>query len=126
MSSDSERLLLFGLLGLIAWELWPKSPAAPGVSMGGDPLSKTPPWVQQLSAAEQLQCDQTEPDALECLLAIPQGPGGSSSFPYVPGGTASPGGFNPVVNFFNPTQGIFSMCNQGPASIARPSLWSIS
>lgn len=120
MQSNSERLLLFGLLGLIAWELWPKSAPAPMGSVANDPLSNTPPWVQQLSIVEQFDCPQASPDALECLLAIPQGPGGT--YTSVPQG---PGGSDQIVNYFNPVQGIFSLCNQVPANIVRPSLWSM-
>lgn len=122
MTSNSERLLLFGLLGLIAWELWPKQSAVPSIRSINDPLSNTPPWIQQLSLAEQLDGGNQNPDMLETLLSIPQGPGGSPSVMYGPGGSAS--GQN-ITNFFNPTQGI-NFCNQSPSNIVRPSTWSVA
>lgn len=113
--TDTEKLVLFGLVGLIAWELWPnRQQAAPVAGYDNDPLSNTPPWIQQLATAEQFDCVETD-DALDCLLSIPQGPGGTSNFPT-----------NQPINFFNPTRGIFGACNQTPGNIVRPSLWSIA
>lgn len=110
--SDTEKLLLFGLVGLIAWELWPKQQPQLQSLVNSDPLSNTPIWVQQLSAAEQAECSEPE-SVLECLLSIPQGPGGTYTNHFEP------------INYFNPTRGILGLCDQTPGSV-RSRTWSLS
>jgi len=107
--TDTEKLLMFGFLGLIAWELWPKKTTAPtGLGLQPvDTMSNTPPWIQQLSQVEQQEFIQEikEGDTFENLLSIPQGPGGTSNYNY---DNVQP------INFFNPTRGLLSLCSQQP------------
>lgn len=114
---DTEKLFLFGLIGLIAWELWPKSPAPPSL-ISSDPLNNTPIWIQQLSAVEQNEYMEEikEGDIFENLLSIPQGPGGTYNYDVT--------NFQPI-NFFNPTRGIMGFCNQTPG-VVTPRVWRTS
>lgn len=48
MMTNAEKAVTWGLLALIAWELWqPRGMAAGGATAQG---TETPPWVRQLSA----------------------------------------------------------------------------
>jgi hypothetical protein len=103
---NTERLVTWGLLALIAYELY-RPPKAPGGlrSVGSGVGGNTPAWVQQLSNLEQYELVQEyntnnmSEELANNLFAIPQGPGGTA--------TAD---FRVQADYFSPTRGIFANC----------------
>jgi hypothetical protein len=101
--TDTERIVTWGLMAFIAWELY-RAPSSPSTRPATNSVdSQVPVWVQQLSNVEQREyiqeydTTQMTTDLTENLLSIPQGPGGT---PTQPG----------KLDFFRPTRGIFSLC----------------
>ena len=84
MDAQTKKIIGFAAVGLVLYELWKRQHIAaggPAENMQTNSLSPIPVWGQQLSATSG-----TTTSAIEDLMSIPQGPGGS----------AGPGG----VNFF--------------------------
>ena len=117
--TDSEKLVTWGLLALIAWELRPKQQQQAAGLGATDPTSNTPAWIQQLSNVEQQEYmeEVRAGDVIDNLLAIPQGPGGTSNY--------NTTNIQPI-NFFNPTRGIFSLCNPTAPTVLQPVVRSIA
>lgn len=54
MMTNTEKVVTWGLLGLIAWELWQQvQPSRPAAQLGIDTVGDNiPVWVKQLSRNE--------------------------------------------------------------------------
>jgi hypothetical protein len=101
----NERLITWGLLALIAYELWPSSPfAAADRGFQPDHDSPLPTWIQNVSYAAQ---EDTTTDTITSLLSVPQGPGGTYVYP-------PPGG-----DYFNPVGGLCGQAVQQPALVPQ-------
>ena len=105
--TKKEQLITWGLLALIAYELWPSSPeSAAQRGFLPDRDSPVPTWIQNVSY-DSLQADSYTTDDISNLLSVPQGPGGS--YTYAPGG-----------DFFNPIGGLLGACSQQPSRPIQP------
>lgn len=110
--TKTESLITWGLLALIAYELWPKTPQAGMQPFRQNNESQTPTWIQNLSY-DTMQDDSYSTDDISNLLSIPQGPGGGTTQWGAP-----PGGF------FNPIGGLVGQCVQQPS--LTPSVFKVS
>jgi len=112
--TKKEQLITWGLLALIAYELWPVAREAVDRGFMADHDSPVPSWIQNVSY-DSAQNDTYTTDDISNLLSVPQGPGGTYVYP--PGGG----------DFFNPIGGLLGACSQQGAQPAlTPSVFRIS
>jgi hypothetical protein len=83
--TTTEKIMTWGLLAVIAYELWQSAPvSARGGLLPVDPSSKLPIWAQQLAMSEGVYGGSAggySTTTVEDLMSLPQGPGGTIQDP---------------------------------------------